>query len=239
MNGVGTTATAKKRRRRLLQNSSFLSSHYLQLAAAFAAGCVFGSTYSVRRQQPLTASAPATTTAFLKKQQSQQAQATRSDDNDSRLLIRHLDDVPFRKTSHTDQKGGSIWKQQFIEPFEVLDNLAGISVGTIGGRVAGSAGAAATGEEHQLQIVPEHSHTTMHEFFYVLKGSGYVTLDGKDYSLKEGSFIHVPPSVRHGFRNTQVGQETEEDGRGTGGEPLVLLNTAVTTVPGPPDAPSR
>jgi len=70
--------------------------------------------------------------------------------------VTNLADVLFRATSHKDKATGlSIQKQQLIEPF-VVPNLAGVSVGTLQPR----------------QTVELHDHRSMHEFFYVLEGSG-------------------------------------------------------------------
>ena len=43
--------------------------------------------------------------------------------------ILQLEQVPFRKTSHIDEEGNPIVKQQFIEPF-VIPNFVGYSVAT-------------------------------------------------------------------------------------------------------------
>ena len=48
---------------------------------------------------------------------------------------------------------------------------------------------------------PDHTHPYEHENF-VVAGQGQVTIAGKDYDLKEGDVVFVPPNIRHQYRNT-------------------------------------
>lgn len=83
----------------------------------------------------------------------------------------HLHNVPLKSTSHVDndaQEGHHhhhrpiiITKQQLVEPFVLVNNLAGISVTNL---LPG-------------QSVTRHSHKSMHEFFYILDGQGLVQLE--------------------------------------------------------------
>jgi len=36
--------------------------------------------------------------------------------------------------------------------------------------------------------------------YYVLDGSGTVSLDGVDHTVSKGSIVHIPPGVVHGAR---------------------------------------
>lgn len=94
--------------------------------------------------------------------------------------IHRLSDTPLRNTSHKDDNGRQITKQQFLEPF-LIPNVAGYSVATLlpGQRVA------------------PHQHSTMHEFFYILEGTGVFTIDGKDTQVEPGTFLHVAPHEIH------------------------------------------
>ena len=124
--------------------------------------------------------------------------------------VSHLDDIPKRSTSHADQNGKPVYKKQIVEPFQVHPMLAGISVGIF----------------DPAQEVSEHVHETMHEFFYVLEGDGVITVNGVDHTMNEGTFIHVAPNERHSFRAASA-----TGGSSVGG--MKLLNTAITTTPGP------
>lgn len=102
--------------------------------------------------------------------------------------IQDLKDVPIRSTSHQDDHGSPITKQQLIEPF-VVPNVAGISVATI---LPG-------------QRVEMHNHETMHEFFFVLEGQGNFFMtgdknnDGGGRVVRQGSFAHCAPPDMHGI----------------------------------------
>lgn len=42
-----------------------------------------------------------------------------------------------------------------------------------------------------------HFHKVATELYYVLHGSGTVTLDGTVHEVREGSLVHIPPGVVH------------------------------------------
>ena len=68
--------------------------------------------------------------------------------------ITHLNDIPVRKTSHVDEEGRPITKQQFLDAF-VLPDFVGFSVATfLPGQV----------------MMPPHEHETLYEIFYVVEG---------------------------------------------------------------------
>ena len=69
-------------------------------------------------------------------------------------IIATLDDIPVRKTSHVDEQGRPITKQQFLDAF-VLPNFVGFSIATfLPGQV----------------MMPPHEHETLYELFYVVEG---------------------------------------------------------------------
>lgn len=42
-------------------------------------------------------------------------------------------------------------------------------------------------------------HGLAEEYYYVLAGDGIAILDGKEYPVKTGDFLRLPPGTRHGF----------------------------------------
>src|SRR3954462_7445034 len=42
-------------------------------------------------------------------------------------------------------------------------------------------------------------HRSAEEVYFVLAGSGTAVLDGKDYPLRAGDFLRLPPGTTHGF----------------------------------------
>ncbi len=95
-------------------------------------------------------------------------------------VLLHLSDIPFRPTSHVDDHGQAIMKQQFIEPF-AIPRMTGFSVATF----------------RPGQTVKSHAHENMVEIFYVLSGTGYVKIDEKVTSLTTGHFFAVVPGESH------------------------------------------
>ena len=45
-----------------------------------------------------------------------------------------------------------------------------------------------------------HYHKRSTELYYVLEGSGTVSLDGVEQEVHKGSLVHIPPGVIHGGR---------------------------------------
>jgi mannose-6-phosphate isomerase-like protein (cupin superfamily) len=45
-----------------------------------------------------------------------------------------------------------------------------------------------------------HYHKRSTELYYVLDGSGTITLDGVDHEIHKGSMVHIPAGVVHGAR---------------------------------------
>ena len=42
-----------------------------------------------------------------------------------------------------------------------------------------------------------HYHRVATELYYVLNGSGTVTVDGVNYPVQKGSLVHIPPGIVH------------------------------------------
>jgi mannose-6-phosphate isomerase-like protein (cupin superfamily) len=42
-------------------------------------------------------------------------------------------------------------------------------------------------------------HKVAEEFYFVVAGTGTALLDGKEYPLKTGDFLRLPPGTTHGF----------------------------------------
>ena len=47
--------------------------------------------------------------------------------------------------------------------------------------------------------VHPHSHPT-HEFYYVLRGRGIMTIAGEDRTIAQGDLVHIPPHAVHSLR---------------------------------------
>ena len=47
--------------------------------------------------------------------------------------------------------------------------------------------------------VDPHSHPT-HEFYYVLRGRGIMTIEGEDRPIAQGDLVHIPPDAVHSLR---------------------------------------
>ena len=94
--------------------------------------------------------------------------------------IQHLEKIPIRNTSHKDDNGEYIKKQQFLEPF-VVPRVTGFSVATL----------------RPGQRVHRHEHENMHEFFYVLEGNGVFFVNDNKAQGHPGTFLHYPPHSPH------------------------------------------
>lgn len=49
--------------------------------------------------------------------------------------------------------------------------------------------------------IPKHSHWYEHEI-YVLRGKGTIGAGDKEYEVREGNVIYVPPEIPHWYKNT-------------------------------------
>jgi mannose-6-phosphate isomerase-like protein (cupin superfamily) len=58
---------------------------------------------------------------------------------------------------------------------------------------------AAAAEVHHLEITDAklHYHERTDEIYYVLAGSGWMTLDGEKIELRSGVTVYVPRGVKH------------------------------------------
>ncbi len=51
-----------------------------------------------------------------------------------------------------------------------------------------------------------HYHSATEEVTYIIQGQGNLSLNGKDYPVKPGDLIYIPPNTIHDY--TSVGNET-------------------------------
>ena len=51
-------------------------------------------------------------------------------------------------------------------------------------------------------VAAAHVHTDAEEGLYVLEGYGQIICDGESVALEPGSFVFIPPGVRHQVQNT-------------------------------------
>mmetsp|Transcript_2787 Transcript_2787/g.3366 ORF Transcript_2787/g.3366 Transcript_2787/m.3366 type:complete len:172 (+) Transcript_2787:40-555(+) len=98
-------------------------------------------------------------------------------------IVTRLADTPVRPTSHIDDLGRPITKQQLLEPF-VVPNFVGYSVATF---------------KPGQNMMPVHEHESLHEFFYVLEGTGIIQVNGVDHKVSPGTFLHMAPHEPHGI----------------------------------------
>ncbi len=52
------------------------------------------------------------------------------------------------------------------------------------------------------QKTPEHKHSDIDEIFYVVSGTGTITINGEEFSLAAHDIIYSPKGEVHGFFNT-------------------------------------
>jgi len=61
-----------------------------------------------------------------------------------------------------------------------------------------------TGTVYRVRIAPGLTSVSYHkvaeEYYFVLAGTGTATLNGRDFHLKPGDFLRLPPGTTHGFR---------------------------------------
>lgn len=96
---------------------------------------------------------------------------------------------------------------------------------------------------------PHHIHEWEHEV-YIIEGTGTLMCDGKDYPVRAGDAIYVPPNVDHYTLNSggpgvlrrievnpliaaQSGGAQNDGGKGTGQPPVIRHLPDLGLVPGP------
>jgi quercetin dioxygenase-like cupin family protein len=184
--------------RHLLRNNS-------SVAIAFVTGCICGMLLSSTSSNGLLA-LPAFGSVLSSSRQSQGGAAAA--ERRKQGVVVNLGDLPMRPTSHKDEQGRPILKQQLLEPF-AAPRVTGFSVATL----------------QPNQRVERHGHANMHEFFYVVKGQGAVIqVDEEDHVVQEGTFVWVPPGSPHAVYTTSVDE-------------LQMLVVGVTTDDGKPPPP--
>ncbi len=52
------------------------------------------------------------------------------------------------------------------------------------------------------QTTPDHKHSDIDEFFYIISGQGTITIDHQPIEVKEKDIIFSPRCELHGFQNT-------------------------------------
>lgn len=55
------------------------------------------------------------------------------------------------------------------------------------------------------QSLAPHEHNS-HEFYYLVRGSGVVTIDGEDRQVGIGDLVHIPPNAVHSITDTSGGE---------------------------------
>lgn len=49
--------------------------------------------------------------------------------------------------------------------------------------------------------IPVHAHEREEQFYYVLSGEGIIRLGDREFPLRPGVAVDIPPGVLHGVRN--------------------------------------
>jgi quercetin dioxygenase-like cupin family protein len=75
------------------------------------------------------------------------------------------------------------------------------------------------------QGTPEHIHPSQDEFFYTVKGSGTITVEGQDHVVEEGDTLYILEGEKHSFENTSDGEWTLMFIKGPGSTLSALQNT--------------
>ncbi|MFT7032656.1 MAG: mannose-6-phosphate isomerase-like protein (cupin superfamily) [Cyclobacteriaceae bacterium] len=91
-------------------------------------------------------------------------------------IIEYLENIKGESTAHL-----SGFKKVFLEFFDTETDLTQF----------------AYGELKSGEVVEEHVHPTMEEFFFFLKGSGFYNIDGRVHHVKQSTFIRIPSNVKH------------------------------------------
>jgi mannose-6-phosphate isomerase-like protein (cupin superfamily) len=74
--------------------------------------------------------------------------------------------------------------------------------------VTGGEGGVANVQVAKCDGLPPFFHTGYDEVYYILSGTGVVTLDGKAYPLRPGSVVVIPAGTSHALE-IDPGQELE------------------------------
>jgi len=98
-------------------------------------------------------------------------------------LYGRLADIPAGTTAHDAGR-----KFVFLHNNDSNTNLTQFAYGTFG-----------PGEGCEM-----HSHATMEECFYFIKGTGTCTMNDTTYPLEPGCFIRIPPGVAHMLSATGI-----------------------------------
>ena len=91
-------------------------------------------------------------------------------------VCKYFDETDFIKTSHITGL-----KKVFISSAQVDSKLTQVSYGKL-----------LPGE-----IIEEHFHASMEEFFYFIKGSGVYIVNGTEITIRENTFIYIPARAHH------------------------------------------
>jgi len=92
--------------------------------------------------------------------------------NSKKILVRHEGDVPRERSTCG-------WRDRLIS------------------REDAAVKPAAWAHAVDIDGAEPHFHKKATELYYVLEGSGTVTLDGVEHKVCQGSLVHIPPEVIH------------------------------------------
>ena len=100
----------------------------------------------------------------------------------NKIKVRNINSVEFEKTSHY-----SGLKKVVFSASDVSSDLTQIAYGLL-----------KTGE-----LVEEHMHPTMEEFFFILKGEINLLIDDKSFIMEAGDILIIPPQTLHSMKGVK------------------------------------
>jgi len=94
----------------------------------------------------------------------------------NKLIYKEIEEVKAVSTAHL-----SGMKQILLNKDETESSLTQVAVGVL----------------QPGEIVENHLHYDMEESFYFLEGKGVYQIDGKQFSIGSGTYIHIPRNTEH------------------------------------------
>jgi quercetin dioxygenase-like cupin family protein len=91
-------------------------------------------------------------------------------------MIKHISELSYLKTNHKQGK-----RKVFLNNEELKNSLTQIAVGFL----------------EKGEAIESHKHPSMWEYFYIITGSGKITINDQAYLLCAGHFFEIPPDTLH------------------------------------------
>lgn len=101
------------------------------------------------------------------------------------MLVKHLDDCPRKEVSNASAKNA--FMKVLVSEKEGWEDYVMRVV-----------------EVEKDGYTPKHQHPWPH-INYVIEGDGHLMMNGKNHTLKSGTYAYVPDNTLHQYRNTGNG----------------------------------